>query len=274
MYRLGLGRERARAPLFISSPRMRFGQRRVAARRSATSSASKRFTSGMVHPGDISHLEKWNGSSWGHLSSGAGRWRSFAACFGSSSCFMVGWLWGRGGGGMMYVVHRYVKRVESHKSVTSPGVRGLDVRGDTCGARRVLSCFKETRGRRTGLFALSASHRFRLCAFRIVGDSADEFPDPGGVAPCVAPVARRRRAPPGPAGCRWTILPVLDVRTDAPPSAPIRRAPPGPAAGARAGQRRQKRGAGRAGRRRGRARGASSLLCSFAPATSRTHGAL
>ena len=58
--------------------------------------------------------------------------------------------------------------------------------------------------------------------------------------------ARRRRAPPGPAGCRWNILPVLDVRSDAPPSAPIRRAPPGPAAGARAGQRRQKRGAGRA----------------------------
>ena len=91
----------------------------------------------------------------------------------------------------------------------------------------------------------------RLDRFRLVSASflaiAATFPATAAPAPGrrargrVAPASRVPRPPSlvrPTAGCRWNILPVLDVRSEAPPSAPIRRAPP-PArrSGARAGQR-------------------------------------
>ena len=120
---------------------------------------------------------KWNGSSWGHLSSGEVEW------------FILGtsliWSWTleefRSVLWIVIVLHGWVAvgtgrrwhdvcctSVRETSRVTSAASRGVGdwIRGDTCGARRILSCFKVTRGRRTALFALSAStdygfpHRF------------------------------------------------------------------------------------------------------------------
>ena len=220
---------------------------------------------------------KWNGSSWGHLSSGEVEW------------FILGtsliWSWTleefRSVLWIVIVLHGWVAvgtgrrwhdvcctSVRETSRVTSAASRGVGdwIRGDTYGARRVLSCFKVTRGRRTALFALSAStdsgfpHRF----WRLPRRSRRRRPRRPGVGPVAAWRPRRPRPASAVARPADGRVPVeYSARSGRPIGCSALRAdPPRPPAGPALGgaRRPEKRAAG--------------VVCSFAPATSRTHGAL